>query len=212
MLDLKWIRENPEAFDRGLTRRGLPAESAEILRRDAAWRQAQTEAETLQAERNRLSKEIGNAKAKSEDATAILRRVAETKTEQAVLEERAAALRAEIDALLAGIPNLPADDVPDGADETQNRLIRQHGTPPRFDFPAQDHVALGEALGMMDFARAGKLSGARFVVLSGALARLERALAQFMLDLHTGEFGYQEVAPPLLVRDETVFGTGQLPK
>ena len=212
MLDLKWIRENPEAFDRGLARRGRPPESEEILRHDAAWRQAQTEAETLQAERNRLSKEIGNAKAKGEDASAILRRVAETKTEQAEREERAAVLRAEIDALLAGIPNLPADDVPDGADETQNRLIRQHGTPPRFDFPVKDHVALGEALGMMDFARAGKLSGARFVVLSGALARLERALAQFMLDLHTGEFGYKEVAPPLLVRDETVFGTGQLPK
>ncbi|HUB96751.1 MAG TPA: serine--tRNA ligase [Stellaceae bacterium] len=212
MLDIRWIRENPDAFDRGLARRGLVPHAASVLELDRAWRSAQTRAEQLQAERNRIAKEIGAAKAKGGDAGELMRRVAQSKDEEARLETEAARLRGAVDAALAPIPNLPADDVPDGVDETGNRLVRQHGTPPQFAFPAKDHVAIGEALGTMDFARAGKLSGARFVVLSGALARLERALAAFMLDLHTREFGYTEVAPPLLVRDETAFGTGQLPK
>jgi seryl-tRNA synthetase len=212
MLDIRWIRENPEAFDRGLARRGLPAQSGAILEIDRHWRGAQTKAEQLTAERNRLAKEIGAAKSKGQDAGDLLRRVADSKVEEGRLEAEAASLRAAIDAALAPVPNLPADDVPDGGDAEANKLERQHGTPPKFNFAAQDHVAIGEKLGMMDFARAGKLSGARFVVLSGALARLERALAQFMLDLHTREFGYTEVAPPLLVRDETAYGTGQLPK
>ncbi len=126
--------------------------------------------------------------------------------------DKAAQLREEIDEILAGLPNLPADEVPDGPDETANRVLRHHGEPPHFDFAPFSHEAVGERLGMMDFARAGKLSGSRFVVLRGALARLERALGQFMLDLHTTEFGYTEVSPPLLVRDDAVFGTSQLPK
>jgi seryl-tRNA synthetase len=212
MFDLRWIRENAEAFDRGLARRGLPARAAEVLELDRQWRAAQTAAEQLQAERNRLAKEIGGAKARGEDAAPLLQRVGESKDRQAEREAEAAALRRTIDELLAGLPNLPADEVPDGADESHNRLVRQHGSPPAYGFPPKDHAALGEALGLMDFARAGKLSGSRFVVLSGQLARLERALGQFMLDLHTREFGYKEVSPPLLVRDETAFGTGQLPK
>jgi seryl-tRNA synthetase len=212
MFDLKWIRENPEAFDRGLIRRGLPPRAGEILEIDRQWRAAQTKAEQLQGERNRLSKEIGAVKAKGGDTGEIMRQVAEGKDRQATFESEAARLKEEIDTLLATVPNLPAEDVPDGADESQNRLTRQHGAPPAFAFAPKDHVALGEGLGMMDFARAGKLAGARFVVLTRALARLERALAQFMLDLHTREFGYVEVAPPLLVRDEAAFGTGQLPK
>jgi seryl-tRNA synthetase len=212
MLDLRWIRDNPDTFDRALARRGMKPMASAILAQDSAWRAAQTRAEQLQAERNRLSKEVGAAKAKGLDAADLLRRVAESKDEEARLEQEAAQLRAAIDEALAPVPNVPADDVPDGADETGNRLVRSHLAPPQFSFPAKDHVALGEALGMMDFARAGKLSGARFVVLSRELARLERALASFMLDLHTREFGYTEVAPPLLVRDETAFGTGQLPK
>ncbi|HXQ51760.1 MAG TPA: serine--tRNA ligase [Stellaceae bacterium] len=212
MLDIRWIRENPEALDRALARRGLAPQSATLLETDRDWRAAQTRAEQLQAERNRLAKEIGATKAKGGDADDLLRRVAESKDEQGRLEALAARLRAQIDDTLAPIPNAPADDVPDGHDETANLLLRQHGLPPSFAFQAKDHVALGEGLGMMDFARAGKLSGARFVVLKRGLARLERALGAFMLDLHTGEFGYSEVAPPLLVRDETVFGTGQLPK
>ncbi len=212
MLDLRWIRDNPQALDHALARRGMKPFAAEILQRDSEWRAVQTRSEQVQAERNRLSKEIGAAKAKGLDAAPILRQVAESKDEEARLEAEAARLRALIDEVLAPLPNVPADDVPDGADESANKLIRQHGDPPAFAFPAKDHVALGEGLGMMDFARAGKLSGARFVVLSRDLARLERALAAFMLDLHTREFGYTEVAPPLLVRDETAFGTGQLPK
>ena len=212
MFDLKWIRDNPESYERGLARRGLTGAAAELLALDRQWREAQTEAEQLQAERNRLAKEIGAAKAQGRDAADMLRRVAESKDRQAALEARAGALKLELDRLLAALPNLPADDVPDGFDETHNKLVRQHGTPPAFAFPVKDHAAIGEALGMMDFETAGKLSGARFVVLSGALARLERALAQFMLDLHTRDFGYREVSPPLLVRDETMFGTGQLPK
>jgi seryl-tRNA synthetase len=212
MFDLKWIRENPEAYDRGLGRRGLPPASAAILALDRRWREAQSGAEQLQAERNRLSKEIGAAKAQGRDAGEIMRKVAASKEQQAKLESDAAQRRSEIDAVLAALPNLPAADVPDGVDETGNRLVRQHGTPPRFDFPVRDHVAIGEGLQLMDFARAGKLSGARFVVLYGRLAQLERALAQFMLDLHTREFGYREVSPPLLVRDEAMFGTTQLPK
>ncbi len=212
MFDLKWIRDNPETFDRGLGRRGLAPASASVLALDRKWREAQTGAEQLQAERNRLSKEIGAAKAQGRDAGDIMRKVARSKEQQAELEARAAQLKSEIDALLATLPNLPAADVPDGLDEKHNKLVRQHGTPPRFDFAPRDHVAIGEGLRLMDFARAGKLSGARFVVLYGQLAQLERALAQFMLDLHTREFGYREASPPLLVRDETMFGTAQLPK
>jgi seryl-tRNA synthetase len=212
MFDLKAIRDDPAAFDRGLGRRGLAPKTPEILALDRDWRAAQTKAEQLQAERNKLSKEIGAAKAKGGDASDIMRRVAESKDEQGRLEAEAGKLKTEIDAFLAGIPNLPADDVPDGKDETGNQQVRLAGTPRSFNFAPKDHVALGEALGQMDFARAGKLSGARFVVLKSGWARLERALAAFMLDLHTREFGYTEVAPPLLVRDETAFGTGQLPK
>jgi seryl-tRNA synthetase len=212
MFDLKTIRDNPGAFDRGLARRGLPARSPEILALDQQWRAVQTQAEQLQAERNRAAKEIGAVKAKGGDAEPLMRRVAESKEEQARLEGEAGRLKSEIDALLAAIPNLPAAEVPEGKDEHDNQLIRRIGEPRNFPFAPKDHVALGEGLRQMDFARAGKLSGARFVVLSGALARLERALAAFMLDLHTREFAYTEIAPPLLVRDETAFGTGQLPK
>jgi seryl-tRNA synthetase len=212
MFDLRWIRDNPDAYDRGLSRRGLAPASASLLDLDRQWREAQTEAERVQAERNQLSKEIGAAKAQGRDADGLLRQVAESKDRQAALEARAAQLKAAVDEVLAALPNLPADDVPDGLDATHNRRVRQHGVAPQFAFAAKDHVAIGEGLRLMDFARAGKLSGARFVVLYGQLARLERALAQFMLDIHTREFGYREVSPPLLVRDETMFGTGQLPK
>jgi seryl-tRNA synthetase len=212
MFDLKWLRENPDSFDRGLARRGLAPASAQILALDREWREAQTKVEQLRATANNAAKLIGTAKAKGEDVSELLRQASESKEAQASVETGAGQLRKHIDDVLATFPNLPADDVPDGSDETANKLLRQVGPPPRFDFAPKDHVALGEALRQMDFARAGKLSGARFVVLTGALARLERALGQFMLDLHSGEFGYTEVSPPLLVRDEAAFGTGQLPK
>jgi seryl-tRNA synthetase len=212
MFDLKWIRDNPEAFDKGLARRGLPPQSPEILRLDKAWRETQAEAERVQAERNRLSKEIGAAKAKGQDVGAILKEVAASKDRQAALETDAAERYRAVEAALAGIPNIPADDVPEGADADANREIRRHGAPPSFAFKPRDHGEIGEGLGLMDFTRAGKLSGARFVVLRGQLARLERAIGQFMIDIHTREFGYTEISPPLLVRDEAVYGTGSLPK
>src|SRR5487761_368826 len=213
MLDIRWIRENPEAFDKGLARRGMAPLSAQILRVDKEWREAQTAAEQNQVARGKLGQEMAAAKAKGGDAVAaLMRQMAESKEKQAFLEAEAARLRAAVDAALAPLPNIPADDVPDGKDATDNKLMREVGSKPQFTFKPKDHVALGEALGRMDFARAAKISGARFVVLSGGLARLARALGQFMLDLHTREFGYTEVAPPLLVRDAAAFGTGQLPK
>ncbi|HZT87306.1 MAG TPA: serine--tRNA ligase [Stellaceae bacterium] len=212
MHDLRWIRNNAAAFDRGLARRGLPPRAEEVLALDRAWRAAETRTQEAQARRNRLAREVGAAKKRGEDAEPLLRQAAADREAEAAAAADAARLRQEIDALLATLPNLPAEDVPDGLDETANQLIRSSGEPPRFDFAPAPHEAIGERLGLMDFTRAAKLSGARFVVLRGALARLERAIAQFMLDLHTREFGYVEVSPPLLVRDETVFGTGQLPK
>jgi seryl-tRNA synthetase len=212
MFDVKWIRENPAAFDRGLARRGLEPRAAEILALEGKWRATETLAQEALARRNRFAKEIGAAKAQGKDIAELLNRVSSDKELQAATEQEAARLRREIDDLLAGLPNIPADDVPDGKDEHDNKLVRSQGTPPTFGFPAKEHFVLGEALGLMDFARAGKLSGARFVVLKGQLARLERAIGQFMIDLQTSEFGYTEISPPLLVRDEAAFGTGSLPK
>ena len=212
MLDINWIRENAEAFDAALARRGLAPYSERLLALDRRRREALTAAQELQARRNALSKEIGQRKARREDASDMLDEVSRCKRQQAELEARAAEADAELRAALEQIPNLPADDVPDGADESANVEVRRWGEPRALAFPPKEHFELGEALGMMDFDRAAKLSGARFVVLTGALARLERALASFMLDLHTAEFGYTEVNPPALVRDDALFGTGQLPK
>jgi seryl-tRNA synthetase len=212
MHDFRWIRDNPTEFDRGLTRRGLPPHAEEILALDRSWRAAETRAQDAQARRNRVAREIGAAKKRGEDIAPLLRQTGEDREAEAEAGAEAARLRAEIDEILAGLPNLPAEEVPDGPDESANLVVRHYGEPPHFDFAPLSHEAVGERLGMMDFARAGKLSGSRFVVLRGALARLERALGQFMLDLHTTEFGYNEVSPPLLVRDDAVFGVGQLPK
>ncbi|MGH7047337.1 MAG: serine--tRNA ligase [Stellaceae bacterium] len=212
MHDIRWIRDHPAEFDRGLARRGLPPAAEEVLALDRAWRGAETRAQEMQARRNRVSRDIGAAKRRGEDTASLLRQVAEDRDAETAAGAEGARLRDEIDELLAGLPNLPAEEVPDGADETANLLIRRHGELPCFNFEAYSHETIGERLGMMDFARAGRLSGSRFVVLRRDLARLERALAQFMLELHTREFGYEEVSPPLLVRDEAVFGTGQLPK
>src|SRR5437868_13580584 len=212
MHDLRWIRENPDAFDRGLERRGLPPCAEQVLALDKEWRAFETAAQEAQAARNRLSREIGGAKSRGEPIDALLRQVEGSKEAEATTAAKTAELRQQIDALLASLPNLPAEEVPDGPDESANLERRQVGEPPRFNFAPLPHEAIGEKLGEMDFARAAKLSGSRFVVLKGALARLERAIAQFMLDLHTGQFGYTEISPPLLVRDEVVFGTGQLPK
>jgi seryl-tRNA synthetase len=212
MHDIRWVRDHPEEFDRGLGRRGLPPRADEVLALDGAWRAAETRAQEAQAQRNRIARDVGAAKRRGEEIEPLLRQVEADKGTEAEAAAEAARLRAEIDEILAGLPNLPAADVPDGADETANLLLRREGEPPRFNFAVASHEAIGERLGLMDFRRAGRLSGSRFVVLRRDLARLERALAQFMLDLHTQEFGYQEISPPLLVRDEAVFGAGQLPK
>src|ERR1700730_1259912 len=212
MHDLRWIRENPEAFDRGLLRRGLSARAEEVLTIDRQWRALETEAQEAQATRNRLSREIGAPKSRGEPIDELLCQVEGRKEVEVATAAKAAELRQQIDALLASVPNLPAPEVPDGPDESANQEIRRHGEPPRFNFDPLPHEAIGEKLGLMDFSRAARLAGWCFVVLKGVLARFERAIAHFMLDLHTGEFGYTEIAPPYLVRDDVVFGTGQLPK
>jgi seryl-tRNA synthetase len=212
MHDIRWIRENPEAFDAALARRGLPPATAGILEWDAKRRAAQTEAQAVQQERNTLSKEIGKIKGQGGDASEIMEKVGGLKTRYAELEEAQRAAEAGQTAALESLPNIPLDDVADGKGEDDNVLAREWGEKPSFDFEAKQHFELGEALGQMDFETAGKMSGARFVLLSGPLARLERALGQFMLDLHTQEHGYSEVSPPVLVRDSALYGTGQLPK
>ena len=212
MFDIRWIRENPEDFDWGLARRGLEPISARLIEIDKNHRAALTTAQECKAERNKLSKLIGAAKAKGEDATETIAKVSESKKIEADAEEKASTFGTELEEAMSALPNIPADDVPDGEDETSNIEIRKVGDTPSFDFEPKDHVTLGEGLGMMDFERAAKLSGARFVVLSSALARMERALGAFMLDMHTTEFGYRETNPPALVRSEALYGTGQLPK
>jgi seryl-tRNA synthetase len=211
VLDLKWLRDQPEALDHALRRRGLPAMAAELLDRDAAVREVQTELQQAQARRNLLSKEIGKLQAQGGDPAALIAEVGALKASIQAGEEALRERAATLNELLATVPNPLGPDVPDGADESDNLLLRSWGEPPRFDFEPKEHDELGARLGM-DFERAAKLSGARFVVLSGALARLERALATFMLDVQAREHGYTEVAPPLLVRDHVLFGTGQLPK
>jgi seryl-tRNA synthetase len=212
MFDVKWIRENPEAFDRGRARRNLPPLSAEIVALDARRRAAQTSWQEMQARRNDLSKQIGQLKSKGQDASAVMAEVAGLKDKMAEAEAAEQALAKELEAILVSIPNLPADDVPEGLDEKSNREERVVGGKPNFAFQPKQHFEIGEGLGLMSFEDAAKLSGARFVVLKGMLARLERAIAQLMLDLHTGELGYTEVSPPFLVKDTALFGTGQLPK
>jgi len=214
MHDIKLIRDDPAAFDNGLKRRGLPPQSAEVLKRDAELRALLTRLQTAQARRNEASKLIGQAKAKKDEAqaSALMAEVAGLKDEIQKGEDQQRELEAVVGKVLEVIPNIPASDVPDGPDEKSNREIRRVGSKPGMNFKPKEHFDLGEKLGQMDFEAAARMSGARFVVLKKGLARLERAIAQFMLDLHTDHFGYTEISPPLLVRDQAMFGTGQLPK
>jgi seryl-tRNA synthetase len=212
MFDIKWIRDNPDEFDAGMARRGLDPQSPAILALDAARRDAQTRAQELQTERNSLSKQIGMLKSKGEDASEVMAQVSQSKDAQATIEAEASEASTKLTDALAGLPNLPFDEVPDGKTEDDNVEVRRIGEPRAFDFTPKDHVDLGESLGLMDFEIAAKLAGARFVMLTGGLARMERALAAYMLDHNTGEFGYTEINPPALVNDKTMFGTGQLPK
>lgn len=212
MHDIKLIRTDPAAFDAALARRGLEPMSHRALALDEARRNATTRAQELQTRRNDLSREIGIAKKNGDAADDLVQEVGQIKHTLGELEDEQKALDEELRTFLSGIPNLPDADVPDGASEDDNVELRRWGTPTVFDFDPKEHDALGEALGMMDFETAAKLSGARFVVLNGALARMERALGQLMLDVHTGEFGYTETQTPVLVRSSALYGTGQLPK
>jgi seryl-tRNA synthetase len=214
MHDIKWIRENAAGFDAALKRRGLAPLSASLLAIDEKRRAAILKSEQAQARRNAASKEIGEAKKARDEARAasLMAEVAELKMTMPELEAATKEAEAELATALAAIPNLPLDEVPDGTDEHGNVQHHLFGAPRSYAFTPKPHDDLGERLSLMDFETAAKLSGARFVVLKKGLARLERAIGQFMLDLHTGEHGYTEVNPPLLVRNEVMFGTGQLPK
>jgi len=212
MHDIRFIREYPDQFDAAMGRRKIDISASSILEMDTVRRALQSELQEMQSRRNVASKEIGKLKANGGDADALIAEVNDIKTTMPDVENREADLAKKLESTLMEIPNILDASVPDGDDENENELIRSHGDIPSFGFTPVDHVALGEGLGQMDFALGAKLAGARFVVLQGQLARLERALAALMLDTHTSEFGYVETVPPSLVNSRTMSGTGQLPK
>jgi len=217
MHDIRWIRANPDAFDQALKRRGLEPCAGRILECDGRLKAAAQALQVQRARRNAIAETMAKHKreAKAEDQGAVAQLVAEANTikhDLAAHEADETALQTALRHALETLPNLAADDVPDGTSENDNVLVRTVGAPASFTFPPKQHFELGEALGMMHFEDATHLSGSRFVLLSGALARLERALAQFMLDHHTSRFGYEEVSPPLLVKESAMYDVGQLPK
>jgi seryl-tRNA synthetase len=210
MLDIRLIRDNPAALDEALKKRGAEPASAEILKLDDARREHLTKLQEAQNARNMASKAIGKAKATGDEDEAQ-RLIDEVATHKAFIqngEDEERRLTEALETALAGLPNTPLDDVPVGAGEDDNVEIRQVGHKPVLDFAPKEHFEIGEAMGLMDFETAAKLSGSRFCVMKGALAKLERALGQFMLNTQTGKNGYLEIAPPMLVRDEVMFGTG----
>ena len=214
MFDIKAIRDDTQGFDAGLAKRGLEPQAARLLEIDERRRKIISALQEMQQSRNDASKAIGKAKAQKDEAQAqkLMEEVSSLKVRIQAGEEEERQANAELETALASIPNTPLDDVPVGPDESANVVRHEHGRPREMNFAPKEHFDLGEALGLMDFETAAKLSGSRFSVLKGQLARLERAIGNFMVDLHTTEFGYQEVAPPLMVRDEAMFGTAQLPK
>ncbi|WP_297450609.1 serine--tRNA ligase [Ferrovum sp.] len=212
MLDIQWLRNDLERVAKRLETRGYPFDPTRFQALEVERKEVQVRTQNLQSERNQLAKLIGQCKARGEDATAHLDRATGVNRQLSELEARLADLQQRLEALLLMLPNLPHESVPVGRDEQDNVELRRVGTPPVFDFPVRDHVDIGETLGLLDFKAASKLSGARFSVLKGGLARLHRALAQFMLDTHTREHGYTEAYVPYLVNAETLRGTGQLPR
>ncbi|MDE2235197.1 MAG: serine--tRNA ligase [Gammaproteobacteria bacterium] len=212
MLDPKLLRTDPQAAAANLARRGFVLDVNAYAGFESQRKDIQTRMEQLRNERNTRSKDIGKAKSRGEDTAALMAQVAELGTRLKSAEQEFARVEAELDAIQLGLPNLLHDSVPDGRDETANRVVRSWGEAPQFDFKPKDHTDLGAERGLIDFESAAKISGARFVVLKGPLAKLHRALIQFMLDVHTREHGYQEVYVPYLVNAETLRGTGQLPK
>ncbi|MEO1398371.1 MAG: serine--tRNA ligase [Pseudomonadota bacterium] len=214
MFDIKAIRDNPDQFDESMAKRGLPPVAAELISLDEARRSHIAKLQSAQEERNRASKAIGAAKAKGDEAgaQAAIEEVGKLKEILQTGEDKERDFTKALEDRLAELPNVPADDVPVGKDEADNVVLREVGEKPSFSFEPKEHYELGEALGEMDFEAAAKISGSRFAVLKGGVARLERALGQFMLDLHVLEHGYTEIQPPLLVRDEAAYGTDKLPK
>lgn len=212
MHDIRIVRADPAGFDAALARRGLPPSAEAILAQDASRRAAQAAAQEAQARRNQISKEIGQARRQGGDTTALEAEGTALRGRMETLDAEARAADAAQTALLEALPNLLDPAVPEGRDEADNVVLHQHGAPPELGFAPKQHFELGEALGLMDFGAAAKLAGARFTVLRGALARLERALGQYMISLHVDEHGYSETSVPLLVNDATMYGTGQLPK
>ena len=212
MHDIKFIRENPADFDAALQRRGIEPLADTLQQIDRQRRDIQAQLQQMQSRRNEASKQIGQIKASGGDADALMAEVAQLKSDIPALEAQEQQLEAELNNHLISLPNILDKSVRDGADEEDNELLREVGTIPEFDFTPADHVDIGEGFGAMDFPLAAQLSGARFVVLKGQMARLERALAAFMLDVHTKEHGYTEILPPALVNTQTMTGTGQLPK
>ena len=214
MHDIKWIRDNPEAFDAALAKRGAEPQSASLIALDEKRRSVIQTLQDMQSRRNTASKEIGAAMAQknAELAEKLKAEVADIKDSMPKLEEEDRQVTSQLNDALSRIPNIPLDDVPVGKDENDNVVTRVVGQKPGWNHEAKEHFEIGEALGYMDFDRAAKLSGSRFTVLTSQIARLERALGQFMIDLHTREHGYTEVSSPLMVRAETLYGTGNLPK
>jgi seryl-tRNA synthetase len=212
MLDIQLLRTQPETVAARLASRGKPIDLSPFTALEAERKTLQTRTQELQNQRNVLSKQIGMLKGKGEDASGVMAQVAQMKAELEASEARLSALLPQMEAFIAALPNLPHESVPVGADEHGNVEVKRWGTPRAFDFEARDHVAVGEALGGLDFETAAKISGARFSLMKGGIARMHRALAQFMLDVHTGEHGYTEVYAPYLVNAASLFGTGQLPK
>lgn len=212
MFDITRIRKEPEAFDTALARRGLEPLAQRILDLDKEKRLVMTALQEAQAQRNDVSRAVGKAKGAGEDAAALIDEMGKLKADIQKAEDKDRSYEVELKTILSELPNLPLPEVPDGDSEEDNRIVHLQGEKPELDFDPKEHFDLGEALGQMDFDRAAKMSGARFVVLSGGLARLERALGQFMLDLHTSEHGYKEMATPSLVKGPALYGTGQLPK
>ena len=212
MLDIKWIRTNPEALDAMLIKRGGSAVSSSLMSIDEKRRSLMTEQQALQARRNTLSKEIGQAKSKGEDAAPLFEEMQQVGPKLKALEEDVRLADKEFESLVETLPNVLAEDVPEGKDDTENVEVFKWGTPRAFSFEPKHHADLGEALGGFDFETAGKISGSRFAWLQGDIARLERALGMFMLDQHTGQNGFLEVAAPVLVTPKSMYGTGQLPK
>tara|TARA_R110002050_G_scaffold70425_2_gene151807 strand:+ start:31236 stop:32528 length:1293 start_codon:yes stop_codon:yes gene_type:complete len=212
MHDIRWIRENPKDFDAALKRRGIDAHSAVILKLDEDYRNCLTQIQELQQERNDVAKQMGQLKREGKDASDLVEKGAKIKESLPEIETESNNLKDKLKGFLATLPNILADDVPDGQEESDNQEIRTHLDPTQFSFDPKTHFEIGETMGLMDFETAAKVAGSRFVILKGALTRLERALAQFMLDTHTEKFGYTEISTPLLVNDNSMFGTTQLPK